>query len=97
MREITRLKIIGPTPRQILAARVALKWSQQELADLADVGIASVRRLEALKSTDKMTDYLRPRTIEKIVGALQEGGIEFIEENTDRVGVMFSRFPARRS
>ena len=38
----------SPNCRQIQAARVALGWSQQDLADKAEVGVASVSRLEAL-------------------------------------------------
>jgi len=91
LREISHFKVTGPTPRQILAARVALRWSQQDLATAAGVGISSVRRLEGMTTNEVVSEGLRPSTVQKIVEALEAAGVDFLQENDDRIGIMFSR------
>jgi predicted transcriptional regulator len=60
-------------PRQIKAARALLGLGQSELSDLAGVGIATLKRIEA---------HLEIRgaaaTVWKIQSALEAAGIEFI-------------------
>ena len=34
---------------QIRAARALLGWSQEQLADAADIGVATIRRIEVLE------------------------------------------------
>lgn len=92
LREISHFKVTGPTPRQILAARVALRWSQQDLAKTAGVGISSVRRLEGMTTNEVVSEGLRPSTVQKIVEALEAAGVDFLQESDDRIGIMFSRF-----
>jgi transcriptional regulator with XRE-family HTH domain len=61
------------TAGQVKAARVLLGLSQGELAEMADLGIATVKRLEsALEPRGAVT------TILKIQTALEGAGIEFI-------------------
>jgi transcriptional regulator with XRE-family HTH domain len=66
---------------QCRAARALLDWSQSELADKAGVGIVTVRQLEA--------GAHKPRraTLDVIQRALEDAGVEFIEENGGGPGV----------
>jgi hypothetical protein len=59
--------------RQIKAARMLLDWSQDRLAEAADIGIATIKRLEAQDNGLGGRDD----TVGKIVGALELAGIEF--------------------
>ena len=68
-------------PAQCRAARGLLKWTQQELADAADVGLTTVKDLE---SGERRTIA---RNQEAIRRALEQAGVEFIEENGGGAGV----------
>jgi transcriptional regulator with XRE-family HTH domain len=59
--------------RQIKAARMLLDWSQDRLAEEANVGIATIKRLEAQDNGLGGRDD----TVGKIVGALEAAGVEF--------------------
>ena len=59
--------------RQIKAARMLLDWSQDRLAEAANIGIATIKRLEAQDNGLGGRDD----TVGKIVGALEQAGIEF--------------------
>lgn len=61
--------------RQIKAARALIGLSQEELADKAKCGIATVRRIEASVSAISGT----AQTISKLEKALQSAGITFVE------------------
>jgi predicted transcriptional regulator len=69
------------TPAQCRAARALLDWSQQDLATAATVGLVTVHQLEAGTS--------RPRsaTLEVVKRALEQAGVEFIDENGGGPGV----------
>lgn len=69
--------------RQIKAARALLGWSQEDLAEAAEVSIPTIKRLEA--SDGPLGG--RAETTTKIVSALSSAGIQFIEENGGGVGV----------
>lgn len=69
------------TSAQCRAARGLLDWTQQDLADHAGVGIVTVRQLEA-GSGDP-----RRATLDVVKRALQEAGVDFIEENGGGPGV----------
>jgi transcriptional regulator with XRE-family HTH domain len=58
---------------QIKAARMLLDWSQDRLAEAADIGIATIKRLEAQDNGLGGRDD----TVGKIVGALERAGVEF--------------------
>ena len=60
-------------PSQIKAARALLGLSQWELADLAAVGAATVKRIEAASEIRGSAD-----TFWKIEKALEAAGVEFI-------------------
>jgi transcriptional regulator with XRE-family HTH domain len=63
------------TPSQCRAARGLLDWTQQELADAARIGVATIRLFEgeAVESRHATVAMLR-RTFEL-------AGVEFIDEN----------------
>ncbi|WP_461625409.1 helix-turn-helix domain-containing protein [Bradyrhizobium sp. 25ACV] len=69
------------TPEQCRAARGLLDWSQQRLADEAQVGIVTVRQLEA--------GFTQPRRATLIVvrRTFEAAGVDFIDENGRGVGV----------
>jgi len=71
------------TIRQIKAARALLGWSQRDLAQHSSISEPTIARLE---SADGPISG-RPKTAEKIMTALEKGGIEFIDENGGGAGV----------
>ncbi len=71
------------TGLQIRAARALLRWSAQQLAEVANVGGTTLRRFE-------LEDGIPAgniRTIEAIKNTLEEAGIEFIGTPDDGPGV----------
>lgn len=68
---------------QVKAARALLGWSQETLAEASGVSEPTIKRLEAAEGDLGG----RPDTIEKITGALEAAGIEFISENGGGAGV----------
>ena len=69
------------SPQQCRAARALLDWSQQQLADRANVGIVTIRQLEA------SVHEPRRATLDVVRRALEAGGVEFIDENGGGPGV----------
>ncbi|BDV40738.1 hypothetical protein DSM21852_39910 [Methylocystis bryophila] len=69
------------TPAQCRAARGLISWSQQQLADAAQVGIVTVRQFE--------TEAAKPRnaTLAVIRFALESAGVVFVDENGEGPGV----------
>jgi transcriptional regulator with XRE-family HTH domain len=63
-------------PCQIRAARALIGMSQQELAQRSSVGLATIKRIEAVGSEITGT----AKTLVKIQKALESAGIRFIEE-----------------
>jgi transcriptional regulator with XRE-family HTH domain len=69
---------------QIRAARGLLGWSQQHLAEVAEVGLSTVRRMEAV-------DGVVPGNIVsamRIRSALENSGVEFIDQGKRGPGVI---------
>jgi transcriptional regulator with XRE-family HTH domain len=73
------------TPSQCRAARGLLDWTQQELADAAHIGVATIRLFEG--------EGAEPRhaTLAVLRRALELAGIEFIEENGGGPGLRLSK------
>ena len=71
------------TSDQIRAARALLKWSAEDLANEAGVGIATVRRFEL----DKGVPSGQVRILGALKATLEAGGIDFIGTPEDRPGV----------
>jgi transcriptional regulator with XRE-family HTH domain len=58
------------TPAQCRAARGLLSWNQQQLADAAGIGVATVRLFEAGKGKQRRS------TLKLITQALEAAGVE---------------------
>lgn len=67
--------MIKITPEQCRAARGLLAWSQQELAQNAQVGVVTVHQLEAGSSRSRRS------TLDVIRRAFEDAGVEFIEQD----------------
>ena len=77
------MSILKVSIRQIKAARALLDWSQEQLADAAQVSIPTIKRLEARDGVLGGRD----ETGSKIRMALEVAGVEFIAENGGGAGV----------
>jgi transcriptional regulator with XRE-family HTH domain len=73
------------TASQSRAARGLLDWTQQELADAAQVGVATVRIFEGEAAET------RPAILAALRRALELAGIEFIDENGGGRGVRYRK------
>ena len=71
------------SPAQCRAARGLLDWSQQDLAREAEVGVVTIRQLEA------GVNQPRRATLVVVRHTLEAAGVEFIEDNGGGVGVRF--------
>ena len=71
---------------QIRAARAALAWSAQTLAERSGVGLRTIMRLEA---SDDLPSS-RTTTLQDIQSALEAAGVEFIGSPSDRPGIRVS-------
>ena len=60
-------------PAQIRAARSLIGISQNELSEMADVGISTIKRIELAPDVTGSA-----RTLLKLQSALEKAGIEFI-------------------
>lgn len=69
------------TPAQCRAARALLDWSQQRLAEAANVGNATIRNFEGGNSTPQAA------TLAMLRGALETAGVIFVAENGEGPGV----------
>jgi hypothetical protein len=65
------------TGGQIRAARALVRWRAEDLARASAVGVATIRRAELVEGETSMTV---PNDI-AVRRALEEAGIEFIDEN----------------
>ncbi|PPQ39424.1 Helix-turn-helix domain-containing protein [Rhodoblastus acidophilus] len=68
---------------QIRAARALVRWSVEELAKRASVGVMTIRRAEAGDGVPSML----PNNMAAIRAALEAAGVEFIPENGGGAGV----------
>jgi transcriptional regulator with XRE-family HTH domain len=73
------------SPSQCRAARGLLDWTQQELADAARIGVATVRLFEG-NGTES-----RHATLAVLRQAFESAGVEFIDENGGGPGVRFRK------
>ena len=71
------------TSAQIRAARALIRWSAQELAHQAEVGVTTIRRAELTASETKLT-RVNDQAIRR---TLEAAGVEFIDENGGGPGV----------
>jgi transcriptional regulator with XRE-family HTH domain len=73
------MMITGP---QMRAARALIGIDQRQLADISDVSIPTIQRMEASDGTVRGTID----TLTKIVEALDAAGVELIGENVRSIG-----------
>ena len=79
------------TASQCRGARGLLDWTQQDLADAARIGVATVRQFEGEGAET------RPATLAVLRRALELAGVEFIDENGGGPGVRLrKRQPKKR-
>ena len=71
------------TGLQLRAARALLRWTAQDLADAARLGVATVRRAEAVDGTPSLTEA----NAAALRSALEAAGVAFIDENGGGPGV----------
>jgi transcriptional regulator with XRE-family HTH domain len=69
------------TASQCRAARGLLDWTQQELADAARIGVATVRQFEGDGAET------RQATLAVLRWAFESAGVQFIDENGGGPGV----------
>jgi transcriptional regulator with XRE-family HTH domain len=80
------MSILNPTPltsAQIRAARSLIRWSAEDLATKSSLSVATIRRAEL---TDDETSMTAANDL-AVRRALEEAGVEFIDENGGGVGV----------
>ena len=71
------------TGEQIRAARAMLKWTADDLAKKSQIGVATIRRLEAMNGLPSG----QARILDAIQKTLEEGGVEFIGTPDHQPGV----------
>jgi hypothetical protein len=71
------------TSAQIRAARGLVRWSAEDLAREASLGLATIRRAEGADSETSMTSA----NDLAVRNALESAGVEFIDENGGGPGV----------
>lgn len=62
---------------QIRAARALLGWRQEDIAEAAKISVATIRRIESREQL--LTGNIS--TLLKIQAALEQAGIQFIDED----------------
>ncbi len=72
--------IIG---EQIRASRAMLKWTAEDLAKKSSIGVATIRRLEAMNGIPTG----QARILDSIQKTLEEAGIEFMGTPDRQPGV----------
>jgi transcriptional regulator with XRE-family HTH domain len=75
------------TGAQIRAARALVRWTAEDLATAASVGISTIRRAESEDGQPTIT----AANLRLIRFALESAGIEFIAENGGGAGVRFKK------
>ena len=81
------------TSEQIRAARALLRWSARALAERSGVHITTVQRMERGAGPIGGT----VRTLTKVQGALEQGGVAFTERNGGPGVCLNERRPDDRS
>jgi len=82
---VTEIKYTLPSVAQLVAARSYLFWSQQTLADRAQVGIATIKRLEKANEMGALADTLKLSTLRRILDAFEREGITFARQGDSEV------------
>jgi ribosome-binding protein aMBF1 (putative translation factor) len=91
MKSTPKLKPL--TSPQIRAARGLLRWSAEDLAREAALGLATIRRAEGAEDETSMT-VANDLAVRR---ALESAGVEFIDENGGGPGVRLRKRHQRKS
>jgi len=75
---------------QLRAARAALGWSAQRLADKTGVSRKTIERLEMSRGPVSA----RPSTLAVILSLLEDHGLRLVDQGNGRVGVTWCVHPA---
>lgn len=75
------------TPAQCRAARALLDWSQQQLAEAAKIGNATIRNFENGRSDPQAA------TLTVLRMTLEAAGVIFVPENGEGPGVRLRKAP----
>jgi transcriptional regulator with XRE-family HTH domain len=84
------MKITGA---QIRAARAFLRWTIDDLATKADVGLSTIQKVEEVDGEPRIVSTLqwrsdaRDEALTKIRSALEKAGITFLPESAHGVGL----------
>jgi ribosome-binding protein aMBF1 (putative translation factor) len=90
MKSTAKLKPL--TSPQIRAARGLLRWSAEDLAREAALGLATIRRAEGAELETSMT-VANDLAVRR---ALESAGVEFIDENGGGPGVRLKKRQQKR-
>ena len=71
------------TGAQVRAAKALIKWSGSDLAEKANVGLSSIRRIEAFEGVPESS----VKVLNAIQKALEAAGVEFLGSPEDGPGV----------
>jgi predicted transcriptional regulator len=77
------------TSELIRAARALLRWEQRDLAEESSVSLPTIKRLESKPGILGAHDS----TVNALQRALENAGIEFIEENGGGPGLRLAKAP----
>lgn len=75
------------TSTQIRAARTMLRWTAQDLADHAGIGVATVRNFEGVDGVPKV----QTRILMSVKSTLEQAGIEFIGTPDCKPGIRLNK------
>jgi proteasome assembly chaperone (PAC2) family protein len=81
------------TSAQIRAARALVRWSAEDLARSSAVGLTTIRRAELTENATALT-AANDRALRR---ALEEAGVEFIDENGGGPGVRLKKSQKKRT
>jgi transcriptional regulator with XRE-family HTH domain len=71
------------TSEQVKAARSLLRWNQEALAEASGVSLPAIKRLEQMPGQLSALS----KTVDAIVAAFKNAGVDFIDENGGGAGV----------
>ena len=71
------------TGAQVRAAKALIRWSGSDLAEKANVGLSSIRRIEAFEGVPESS----VKVLNAIQKALESAGVEFLGSPEDGPGV----------
>ena len=76
------------TGMQVRAAKALLNWSGNELSKRAEVGLSTIRRIEAC---DGVLLTASVKVLQAVQSALEAGGVKFIGTPEDCPGVCLTK------